>query len=289
VNVLPLDGGDGSIASLWNGPEAQWDSEAETLGVKIDLSIDGGETFLEDVVDFMYYSELEWEVKPNLGGPMSGETEIEFDIVGANTNIDASGEAAVKFFTEDGSFEKISSANCELVKEGARGEGEEEEEKGEDQEKGWRLKVTCNAPEFDWGAGEGKEEEKEGGVEEGEGEEEESEEGEGVGVEGDGGEEGEEIATPVVKKTLAQTKVVLVEVAYNGVNFVPNCGTYEYYPSPQVSGLSKDVVGRAGTTLVVSGSGFFDSEAIKVKFESDDSGVVEIVEGKLTGGGAGIR
>ncbi|GMI08847.1 hypothetical protein TrVE_jg6442 [Triparma verrucosa] len=287
LDVLPLEGGDGSVKSLFDGPEPQWDSEAESLGVKIDLSIDGGESFLEDVVDFTYYREFEWEAVANLGGPMSGGTEMEFGTA-VVTKVEASGDAAVRFYTDDGLFEKFSLAECMAVPV-------EEEERGEDGDECWRLKVVCKTPSFeviedDLGKGVGEEkseEEKEGGgagdgaegegVGEGEGEGEGKEE-EKEGGEGEG-EEGEEDAPPA--KTVALTSKVLVEVAYNGVNFVENCGSFEFYPEPVVKGLSKGVVTKAGVGLAINGSGFFDSDAIKVKFENEGGSVCEVVDAKI--------
>ncbi|GMI11472.1 hypothetical protein TrLO_g5187 [Triparma laevis f. longispina] len=176
VDVLPLEGGDGIVKSLYAGPEPQWDSELESLGVKIDMSIDGGETFLEGTVDFQYYREFEWQPMQNSGGPMSGGTDVEFGTAGV-TKVEASGETAVRFYTEDGLFEKFSLAECVSVPV-------EDEEWGEDGEERWRLKVICKTPSFEVVEVEGGKDEEKGG--------EEEEKGGGSGGGGGGGGGGEE-------------------------------------------------------------------------------------------------
>ena len=267
VKIMPLGGSgdEGSrsdVISLFDGPEPSWDPDAEVLGVKLDVSIDGGSTFLAGEVDFTYYKDFEWaRAGSDLGGPMSGDTLVAFETVW-DMAMPVSGETAVRFFTDDGLFEKFSLAECEIIP-GSEG-GREEEKGGGGQEK-WRLRVTCRTPSYEPVEFEAVEEEvekeEEGGEEkEGgdEGEEEESSE------KGDEGEEEEEEESAPKPAGVTRT-TVLAEVAYNGVNFVAGCGEFGYYPTPIVTGVSKDVLGKAGETLVVLGKGFFAGGDVKVK------------------------
>ena len=246
----------------------KWDDSLDEIECVIDVSIDGGESWVESKVDFKYYKEMEWVGEEAPAGVLSGGTAVEF--VGSNEGegpSTVSDESVVKFFTEDGMFEEI-----------VRAEGRQEE---------GGIRLVCSAPAFVqrqvniFEGGEGGREEGEGGEENKSQEEEEAKLQEGEEDVGDEGSLVGSLDEGSVNSVLPLLEGVdvLCSVAYNGVNFGKPCGKFSYYLDPVVTVCSEEIVSE-GKVIRITGSNFFTSDEIKVRF-SGEGGVCEEVVGNL--------
>ena len=279
VEVFKLEGEQDGVVNLLEGaPALKWDEESDYLDCSVEISMDGGETYTGDGLNFRYYREPEFGMEQEKSGPMSGETAVEF--TSSSVACGVSNEAVVKFFTEDGRFESFVEAECK-------------EEFGEEGESTGVLQLSCVSPEFVLLEVEGEEgeeveeegksaeEEKGGEEEEEEGEDEEKEDSEEPVEDGEAGDEDEDAAAVIPTKKADITKVLCM-VAFNGVNFGEVCGSFDYYPTPTITKLSSDTV-SAGSTLTIEGENFFSGK-VWVRFDNK-YGVDTVVEGKVASSG----
>ena len=272
-----------SAVSSSSGTPFDFDANGGFLDCFIDISIDGGQSFIDSSPNFMYYREIEWSITDNLGGPTVGGTPLDF--VSNEVGHDPSNEAVVKFYSEDGKFEAFVPARCEAVF-------------GEDGAS--TFKLTCDAPPYVHAAaddsmsggdaeeenveGDGESESleknaepSEGGMEDGSMEEAQAD-AEGGDGDGDGD-------SPIIKQ--AELIVVHCAVAFNGCNFGAPCGTFNYYASPVIESISKETV-SAGSVLVLRGKNFFSSSVCKVKFDNLNGSSVTVVDAKLDVDGVSV-
>ena len=104
VDVLGLVGGneEGVVNLLEDALPLQFDTESDFLDCLVQVSMDGGETFVGEGegLEFRYYKEPEFAMEPSMGGPTAGDTPVEF--TSGEIGYGIGNEAVVKFFTEDG-------------------------------------------------------------------------------------------------------------------------------------------------------------------------------------------
>ncbi len=278
--IYALDGtGDVEILNQKNKSAPLYDEEADSVPCTIAISIDGGATYLDSMVDFVYYKETEWSPmrSDEITGPFSGGTQVDF--VSSPTALEASDEAIVKFYTEDGSFESFAKANLEV--------GQEEE-----------LILRCAAPPYvvpepeadaegEGEDSEGKEaEEEKEGSEEKDANIEENEEGDDGDAEALVDEDGLPIESPAPALPKAEVIEVFMSVAYNGANFMPPSGRFLYYPDP-VAEVSEPTSVSEGDTLTIKGTNFFDTPKIEVRFSpTDGQGEETVVPARMQKAGS---